>query len=450
MIGVGITTHNRYATFNKCFDSVKRFSKGLKIVVVDDASSLPVPQATFRFEKNVGIARAKNKCFELLDDCDHIFLLDDDVEILKDGWYKPYIESGENHLMYIFQDFQTGPRLNDTEKLYESKRYTAYSHARGCLLYYRHICLEKVGGMDTAFGRWGFEHPELSDRIYNVGLTSFPYMDAVDSAKFVRSLDEHREITSTVWGPERQICIQKNRELYKSMAGRTTFIPYKSAGSAIITYYGNGVPDNQRGVVWPADPSELKDLTSCGLPVVVLTNCLPLGSFENVSYVKAESKINPNMQRWVSYYDYLRKNAHDFVFFTDATDVSCFNNPFPSMKAKTLYVGSEDEKVGCPWMRNHSGWNPLMRQWVRKHAQDVLLNAGLVGGDRDTMLEYLRRMIRLWSDQRGNVGDTDMIPFNIVVREMADNGYKVVTGRQVHTKFKAYEKSSPISWFRHK
>lgn len=185
MIGIGITTHNRYTTFKKCFDLVVKYSKDCKIVIVDDASTVPVKEATFRFEKNVGIARAKNKCFELLDDCEHIFLLDDDVEILKPKWYMPYIQSGEKHLMYIFQDFTSGPRLNDTAKLYEDEKIVAYSHARGCVLYYHHDCLDVCGGMDPVFGKWGWEHPELSDRIYTAGLTSFPYMDAVGSCDFL-------------------------------------------------------------------------------------------------------------------------------------------------------------------------------------------------------------------------------------------------------------------------
>ena len=75
MIGIGITTHNRYETFSKTLVEIKRYApKDAKIVVVDDASDIPVPEATFRFDTNVGIAAGKNKCMELLDECDHLFL----------------------------------------------------------------------------------------------------------------------------------------------------------------------------------------------------------------------------------------------------------------------------------------------------------------------------------------------------------------------------------------
>jgi len=80
-IGIAISTCNRYDIFKRCYDEVKRFAPlNSVIVVVDDASDKPVPEATFRFNQNVGIARVKNKCFELLYDegCEHFFLFDDD------------------------------------------------------------------------------------------------------------------------------------------------------------------------------------------------------------------------------------------------------------------------------------------------------------------------------------------------------------------------------------
>ena len=139
-IGIGITTHNRYDVFSKTLAEIKRLAPaGAEIVVVDDASDKPVPEATYRFARNVGIAAAKNKCFELLEGCDHIFLFDDDTYPVIEGWHQPYVASHEPHLMYIFQDFATGTKLNDTIKIYQDSEITAWSHARGCMLYFKRI-----------------------------------------------------------------------------------------------------------------------------------------------------------------------------------------------------------------------------------------------------------------------------------------------------------------------
>jgi glycosyltransferase involved in cell wall biosynthesis len=63
MIGVAITTHNRRDT---ALDTVAKWKallpNGAIIVVVDDASIDPYPDADHRFDVNVGIAKAKNKC----------------------------------------------------------------------------------------------------------------------------------------------------------------------------------------------------------------------------------------------------------------------------------------------------------------------------------------------------------------------------------------------------
>ena len=105
-IGIGLTTHNRRDVLEL---SLKHFIAFLppdsKFVIVDDASEEPYESATFRFEENVGIAKAKNKCLELLEDCEHIFIFDDDCYPIKDGWWAEYVASEEPNLMDILKDF---------------------------------------------------------------------------------------------------------------------------------------------------------------------------------------------------------------------------------------------------------------------------------------------------------------------------------------------------------
>lgn len=227
-IGIGLTEYNRPDVFRESYERIREFApKGSKIVVVDDGSDILLPEATFRFEENKGIAAAKNACLALLDDCDHVFLYDSDTYPITKGWEKPYIESPEPHLMYIFQDFPFGHKLHDTCILYQDSKITAYSHPRGCILYYKKICLEKAGGMNTSFGRWGYEHVELSDRIHNLGLTTFRYADITGSDKLFCSGDEQRIVTSTVNGIERRKWIARNKAIYESLQGSTEYIPYK-------------------------------------------------------------------------------------------------------------------------------------------------------------------------------------------------------------------------------
>ena len=60
-IAISITTHNRYETFKKTYDSIIKFMPSDAVLfVVDDGSDIPVKEATFRFDTSQGIARAKN------------------------------------------------------------------------------------------------------------------------------------------------------------------------------------------------------------------------------------------------------------------------------------------------------------------------------------------------------------------------------------------------------
>lgn len=458
-IGIGITTHNRYDVFSKTLAEIKRLAPaGAEIVVVDDASDKPVPEATFRFSRNVGIAAAKNKCFELLEDCDHIFLFDDDTYPLVEGWHQPYVASHEPHLMYIFQDFATGTKLNDTIKIYQDSEITAWSHARGCMLYFKRICLDVVGGMDPVFGKWGWEHPNLSERIYNAGLTSFRYSDVTNSAGLFWSADEHQVVQSTVAGPDRSVMITRNRPIYEANRDSDRFVPYKPAAGedVIITTYFTGQPDPQRGEVWKPDYEELRPLIDSmrGQKLVILHDCFDVADSDTVQHIRVETSLSPYWQRWVSILQYLHRNPTTRrVFCVDGTDVEMLNNPFDSLGAY-LYTGDEPEKVDCPWMRIHHP-AAFLQSFMRSNANHTLLNAGLLGGNRDVVIAFITKMLRYWADNVSDVhyrkevtvGDSDMGLFNYTALTFFRD--RLQHGQQVNTVFKRFERTG-ASWFRHK
>jgi hypothetical protein len=459
-IGIGITTRNRYETFKKSYAEIVRLSPGCKVVVVDDASNAPVPNATFRFNTNVGIAAAKNKCFELLDDCEHIFLFDDDTYPLKENWFETYINSGHAHLMYIFQDFSTGRKLNDNVLLYKDSVINAWSHPRGCMLYFRRECIERVGGMNTIFGKWGWEHVNLSDRIYHAGLNQFKYADVSNSKGLFFSGDETETVQSTVLGSERSIQIQKNKAIYESLNGTSDFIPYKTKTDILLTSYFTGVPDTQRAGKWQASMDELQPLIQSlkGFKLVVLHDCFDgLQMYPNVEFVKVDTSVNPYFQRWISYRQYLQTNKDSIanVFCIDATDVELLKDPFQSLTPDRLYLGDEVEVLGCQWMLNHHK-NPALLEFFKMNANMQLLNAGIAGGSIDILLDFIHKVIDYYfsvktdSTLRGisDCGDTDMGAFNYVARTYFND--KIIHGSQINTRFKADEKTHPIAWFKHK
>lgn len=463
-IGIGITTHNRYHLFKKTYEEIKKRTPGAIVVVVDDASDTPVKEADYRFNQNVGIAGAKNKCLELLFKAgvEHLFIFDDDTYPLVDDWYSPYIKAGEPHLNYIFENFASGTKLNDTSVLYKDSKITAYTHTRGCMMYYHRSILEKVGGMDTVFGKWGFEHPSLSDRIFMAGLTSFRYMDIADSSGLFYSDDEqNNNVNTTVRGDERRELVNRNRDLYNERKFTKEYIPFYEKDNIFLTCYFTNVKDTQNNRVWESDIKKLEPLINSlkETRLVVLHDCLEEEDTEKVTFIKVETSINPYFQRWISYRKYLLDNKESIgnVFCIDGTDVEILHEPRWRELGNYIYVGDEPNTLNDTggWMsKNHP--HLAIQDLLNTKGKDYqLLNAGVLGGSVENVVEFLRSLVDFYCLSENDsifhktpgAGDTDMGAFNYIARTVFNERLRY--GREITTTFKADERNN-YSWIKHK
>lgn len=459
LIGIGVTEHNRPDVFAEFLTNIKKhMPKNAKLVIVDDASETPVKEATYRFKQNVGVARAKNKCLELLEDCEHIFLFDSDCWPKAKDWWKPYIEGEEPHYSYIFQHF-VKQKLGDCEVLYENSKFVAYTHPRGCMLYFDSICMDAVGGMDTNYRRWGYEHVDISNRIYNVGLTAFRYMDVHDSDKLIHSQDEHQAVDSTVSMEERKPYLQEMRSHFLQSFTSTAYCGYKEwqpnlpvgTKDIVLGCYFTGKLDTQRNVVWQPNLEDVRVLAESmkGQELVILHDSFDDDVYINdeTKFVRVETSINPYFQRWFSEWEYLREHPEvRKVFHVDTTDVELLRNPFSDMEDGKLYVGSEGVRLHNNWILRHHPI-PFLQTFFRQYASMRLLNCGIVGGDRKDVMDFMRKMNQVYHDEHGKVGKFEMGLFNYVCRLYFQK--KIVTGEKVHTAFKAY-KDNGVAWWRHK
>lgn len=463
-IGVGITTHNRPDVARRTVEQWRRYLPDDSVlVVVDDASDVPFPGATYRFKRNAGIARAKNKCLELLDDagCSEFFLSDDDTYPVTKQWWRPYVESPEPHLMRIFKDLRKGPPLNDVAVVYQDAQHVAYTHPRGCLLYANRVVLERVGGMNPEFGRWGWEHVDWSNRIHNARLTTWAFTDVVNSDKLIESLDELCAVPRSVDRKIRNRLVERNESLYYSYQGSDHFIPYRTLPNLVVTTLLTGQVDPQRGYRWEPDVKLVEDLAASvveeGQRLVVLHDSLKKPKREGVEFVKVPSGINPYFQRWVSIYSWLRDNADvDKVWCVDGTDVTLLRLPWPHMRVDTLYVGSEPETVGSSWMRsNHR--DSLITETFNRFNRKPLLNAGLIGGTRQLVLEFCHDMCVTWEsnvkrrfkgEERFDLGIGDMGALqHVLYGDRWRN--RVSIGPHVNTTFRSYSDNGR-AWWMHK
>lgn len=475
-IGIGITTHTRANGLPVFIKTVTEILKhrpvNSRIVIVDDASELKPVSALaaagvnseveyFMFDENVGIARAKNKCFELLQDCEHIFLFDDDTFPIRPNWYTPYIESKEGHLMYIFTNFSNGTPCGDITTIYEDNKIKAYTHVRGCMLYYKRACLKAVGGMDTIYGKWGNEHGDLSNRIFNAGLTTFRYMDVANSKDLFYSGDEHMNVTSTYGGVRKMDAIDSTQHIYDRQRNTAFYREYREKSPVVLSTYYTGVVDPQRGHKWEFNPRKIEALASSVIDkhvqlVMIRDDEAGLNDRDSqvINYYQAKASLNPYLQRWIHYYQYLRemKNQISWAFLVDATDVEMLNMPKP-VPGK-IYIGSENDTVACEWLIvNHP--DAILKRFYKDYSDFQLLNAGVVGGYVEDLIPFVKSIVDCIFDllkgqklhKQHGPGLTDMAILNLVAYTQFQG--KIITGLQVTTEFKANAHNN-YSWFKHK
>lgn len=447
--GVAITTHNRPDIAARCVENTLKNSPNAYVVVVDDASSNPFEYSgvkIFRSDQQLGIARSKNKCIEILLDAgvEHLFLLDDDCWPIDPNWMKLYSEHPEPHFCYLFKDKNNrGQDLPTPRTTYDDGTMWAQNHPRGCMLYMHRTVIEKVGGYRREFGIWGNEHVEYSRRIFNAGLTLQPYQDICGSKNLIYSLDENPadlpNFKRSVSDKVRHAELLKNNKILDDYIGSKDYVEYRDRPNRVITALFTSAIDPQRNKKWDADPTVLDNwLRSIkGAQPVVLHDELKESQF-----VKVPTGHIAYVQRWCSYYQYVRDQPSELVFCTDGTDVVMMREPWDEMERGLLYVGWEPTIIGTPWMIDH---HPEHRDWISENSTKTLLNAGVIGGDNATVMEFCRDMA---DDLLANESVFDMGTFNKLAYS-EKWFHRVVTGPKVTTLFKHNEKNN-WSWFQHK
>jgi hypothetical protein len=328
------------------------------------------------------------------------------------------------------------------------------------MLYFHKSAIEKAGGMNPIFGKWGYEHPNLSERIYNLGLTTFKYMDVPNSEQLIYSADEYRAVKSTCFGNERKEMIQKNESIYEKLKFDTTKIHLnpKPQNNIILTCLFTGQIDPQRDEYMRNDVELLMPLINSmkGQRMVILhDNIHKVPTIDNVEFIKVNTSISPYWERWVQYYKYLIEHPEiENVFMVDGTDVEMLKNPFPEILPNELYVGYEVEKLGCAYMLNNHP-STLMQNFIKLNRNQTLLNAGTLGGNRNLVMDFIRKLLNVYSENKHNVnfgkdktiGVGDMAGFNYTARKWFND--KISFGKHVNTVFKKYEYTD-YSWFKHK
>ncbi|HGM5351260.1 TPA: glycosyltransferase family 2 protein [Serratia marcescens] len=466
-IGIAISTHQRPEVLARAISQhLKHLPPGALVVVVDDgsnpAAAVPDGIQLFRHEESRGIVATKNASLEALISagCEHLFLWDDDAWPIADGWHLPYIASPEPHLAYQFLDLAGPRKLQDLAVLHADDEHVAYTGQRGVMLYYHRSAIEKVGGFDPVYGRGMYEHSDLALRIHNAGLTTWAYADVVGSASLIHSLDEHEAVERSVPKPDRLALVERNVKVHNDRrdAGFTGYVEYRQRHDVVITTLLTTQLDPQRGTKMAASSDMLArwagSLQQCRR--IALVDELQDAPQDVELYCVPDVKMNVYFRRWLHIWQHLRDHPeYRFVWCTDGTDVEMLRAPWAEMEAGKVYVGSEPKTYADAWASDKHP-ERIYQDFIAMHRNDVMLNAGLLGGQREDVMAFAHAIVRLfyriesyrfWKMEKASAAVGDMIAFGIVAKTFGD---RVITGPRVHTVFRTDGIGREYAWWKHK
>lgn len=198
---------------------------------------------------------------------------------------------------------------------------------------------------------------------------------------------------------------------------------------------------------WPSDPHIADTLLDSlpGVNVVVFHDGLDTEDprFHGIHPPEAP---NAYLQRWITYRRWLIANPEvRFCWAVDVGDVECLApERLWDIKPGVLYCGYEPEVVGCGWMADN---HEASAEWIKENADKTLLNMGVVGGDRGTVLMFSYLLLNLWKeglaegkqDRLGDMGYGNRAAYSM----------KHETGPHIVTEFWKNERNT-WSLFRHK
>lgn len=455
MIGIAVTTYNRPEILHETLENIQKFKpkNSMVLVVQDGGEDIVIRDGLcdvfVRETENRGIALTKNICISYLYalGCTEMFLFDDDTYPIKEGWHEIYINSPESHLSYTFS--KTNGKDNGRGYIETINGHDMYNAPCGCMLYLTREVVEVVGGMDLNFGKWGFEHLNFSDRVYNNKLTSRRYMDIHGSGEYIFCRDQEEGSVSSDWG-NRELLIKSNKQRYMNNRASKEFIDpsYRKYKGLISGSYFVTPTDPQRGLKWEPDECDLDILRySSPSDVKIFTDTEKIDGH----FVVPEEGYTPNVWRWINY---SKQSFDDYeaIFFVDSTDVEVLRDPFDKIRSGFIYIGCEiGMKVNNRWMRTTQIPHvriPDYDKFMRIYGNNLLLNCGIVGGVKEDVLEFINDLADLHQTySKGLTASVDMATFNYLCYTKYSD--KIVTGINVNTRFK-YNEYNTVSMFKHK
>ena len=196
-IGIGIITYKRPQYFKKLKETIPYDKIDHLVVVNDDPTAEPCNCLDKQYheiinEENFGVGISKNRALKYLIDqgCTHLFLIEDDIEIIDPNVFDVYIRtakrSGLHHLAFGHVGGSLKKQIKGTREYIDGLGIQMYHNPQGSFCYYLANIINKIGYFDEEYKN-AFEHVDHEYQLIKAGLLPafwwFP--DVKDSYKYV-------------------------------------------------------------------------------------------------------------------------------------------------------------------------------------------------------------------------------------------------------------------------
>lgn len=330
-IGIGILSYNRAKSLRRCVQSIIQHTNLLKttVFISDDGSTDPETLAlleeysnnknlvVIRNSDRLGIAGNTNRLLRCLSRFRYGLLLNDDVEVLREGWEYFYVDgmrqTGLKHLIHRQKGIY-GAQLGEPTIINGITLLRTSDKPQGAILAFDTDCVRRIGFFNESYGLYGMEHVDWSTRVYEDGLQQPGFYDLAGSTNVLQLHSEESAVEN------RSALLAKARELHSRRASGYCKASSKSAVpalSVVIPYRElernvslRTVINNIKASRWPEVEIILVEQDSMSKVVGVDT--------ATINYQFVANGLKPLFNKSLAFNKGVHVSSHDKILMHDA------------------------------------------------------------------------------------------------------------------------------------
>lgn len=200
LLGVAVIAYNRPKAAEVCAESIMktipRDKYDFSLVCSIDQKNITGFENVAKMmklipHKNYGVAVNKSIAMYYLQNCDHIFLVEDDAMFVKEGWVDLLLNIQEEAKIGLINFTNPKTAANDKkpkkpEQKFKSGTITFEHYHTAAIMSITRDTFEKVGILNPKFRGYGYGHCEYTKRCYFAG--KFPSDEKFETFPFVKEL----------------------------------------------------------------------------------------------------------------------------------------------------------------------------------------------------------------------------------------------------------------------